>query len=452
MKTVRARVNITLLAVFLSAAGGTYLGWKSLNTYFTLNADLLNSYEIAQAATLAIDPAAKDEVERRLAVLPKNLQPEARNRGVHELASDYGKRDWSWLRKQTHMVLINEQNLQDYLKPRIEYQRRQFLYVVTLSLAIVFLLISTLSIYVRSRVVGPIRELNRRMEFFLNHRYTYEFKTPAADEIGDLQCTFNTVAQRMIENMQEFQSLDSAKSEFLSIASHELRTPMTSIKGSLALLSGGLFGQLQGQSLKLVQIAEAETDRLIRLINDLLDLAKIEARKLPLQQKWVPLESMMRKTAQGLVGLQQAANVDITMLPVPPVVAYIDPDRIHQVLTNLLSNALKFSPQGGRVRLSCTIDGKSNLTIEVCDEGRGIAPEDRERIFQKFRQATSPESPLVKGTGLGLTIAKALVEEHGGSIGVKSDPGQGSTFYFTLPKWQWLAQIQDEPIKPEVAA
>jgi len=110
----------------------------------------------------------------------------------------------------------------------------------------------------------------------------------------------------------------------------------------------------------------------------------------------------------------------------------------------LISNAVKFSPRGGRVEVHCSPDPQQHLLIEVRDQGRGIAPQDQELIFQKFRQATSPENPLVKGTGLGLAIAKALVEEHGGTIGVRSTIGQGSTFYFTLPKWRLILEQASE--------
>ncbi|MDE2021057.1 MAG: HAMP domain-containing histidine kinase, partial [Patescibacteria group bacterium] len=236
---------------------------------------------------------------------------------------------------------------------------------------------------------------------------------------------------------EELKTLDQAKSDFLSIASHELRTPLTSIKGSLSLLRSGIVGKLNDMAENLLQIAETETDRLIRLINDLLDLAKIEARKLPLSTGWHSLEAVVDQTIQSLQGLAQQAKVDLIHTQIPKIEVNMDKDRIHQVLTNLLSNAVKYSPKGAPVVVHCDLTAQNQLVIEVRDHGRGIDPHDQELIFQKFRQITNQKNPLVKGTGLGLAIAKAVVEEHGGEIGVKSQPGQGSTFYFTLPQWRF---------------
>jgi len=139
--------------------------------------------------------------------------------------------------------------------------------------------------------------------------------------------------------------------------------------------------------------------------------------------------------------------VHLTADAMPAIEAYIDADRVQQVLTNLLSNAIKFSPKGASVTVTCEINDRHELSIEVRDQGRGIAPEDQDAIFQKFRQATNTKNPLVKGTGLGLAIARALVEQHGGVIGVRSIPGEGSTFHFTLPEWRY-----GSPKKAEAAA
>ena len=282
-----------------------------------------------------------------------------------------------------------------------------------------------------------------RMFDFLNDRYTYEFQTPESNEIGGLQSTFNSLAQRVINNIEELKTLDSAKTEFLNIASHELRTPLTSIKGSLSLLKNGVGQNLNESSNKLLSIAENETDRLIRLITDLLDLAKIESKKLALSQKWVEIKSILDETIDSLGGLCETAKVEITIQEELPLEVFADKDRIHQVLTNLLSNAIKHSPKGSFVSINYFIDTYHQLVIEVTDQGSGIAQEDQKQIFEKFRQATNDKNPLVKGTGLGLAIASAIVEEHGGEIDVKSELEKGSTFYFTLPKWKYRNRHQD---------
>jgi signal transduction histidine kinase len=286
----------------------------------------------------------------------------------------------------------------------------------------------------QTRLLRPIHRLTSRMMDFLVDRYTFQFSEPDAHEVGDLQRTFHSLAQRVINTMDELKSLDQAKSEFLSIASHELRTPMTSIKGSLSLLASGVMGKIDINALRLVKIAEHETDRLIRLINDLLDLAKIEAGKLPLQSQWHSWDSFAEGTTQTLEGLAHNANVAIRVAPEPGLEVFMDSERIQQVLTNLISNAVKFSPQKETVLITTGRTQQGELIVRVTDKGPGISPEDQDAIFQKFRQASSAANPLVKGTGLGLAIAKAIVEEHGGSIGVQSVLGTGSTFHFTLPK------------------
>jgi signal transduction histidine kinase len=281
-----------------------------------------------------------------------------------------------------------------------------------------------------------MEDLAHRMLDFLNNKYSYQFTVPAPDEVGRLHATFNSMAQKVLQQIEDLKSLDKAKTEFLSIASHELRTPLTSIKGSLSLLNSGVAGGVSDTAKNLMTIALSETDRLIRIINELLDLAKIEARQFPLNCQWVWAHDLIEKTLAGLTGFCQEAQVSLEHNDCKNIDLWADQDRLHQVLTNLLSNAVKFSPNGSTVRVQFLIDENSHLRIEITDQGRGIAPEDQELIFEKFRQATSAQNPLVKGTGLGLTIAKALVEQHGGQIGVRSTPGQGATFYFTIPKWQ----------------
>ncbi len=289
-----------------------------------------------------------------------------------------------------------------------------------------------------SQVFNPLFNTTVKMMDFLNGKFTYDFGTPTSDEMGQLQNTFNSMAQEVLQNMEELKTLDEAKSDFLNIASHELRTPMTSIKGSLGLLTSGAMGNLPEDVMGLMKIAESETDRLIRLTNDILDMAKIEARKMPLKQNWISLENLIYKTAESLQGLLNTSNVKIKIRDFDSTTVYADEDRIQQVLTNLLSNAIKFSPPGKAVEIAVDLQIGKPLRINVRDKGKGLTPEQKSILFQKFRQATTPDNPLVKGTGLGLAIARALVEEHAGQIGVDSIPNAGSTFYFTLPQWKFM--------------
>lgn len=293
------------------------------------------------------------------------------------------------------------------------------------------------SIYLRRSIVVPLQKLSQRMMDFLVDRYTFKFSTPDNNEIGDLQRTFNSLAQRAINSMDELKALDRAKSEFVSIASHELRTPLTSIKGSLGLLSSGIVGELNDEAQGLIRIAENETDRLVRLINNLLDLAKMESGTFKLQKEWVSVQTLAEACADSLIGLAQTAGVQLQIRrPQEDMEALLDQDRIQQVVTNLMSNAIKYSPKGSAVTIAYSVTEDKFLEIDIIDCGPGIQQHDQQLIFEKFRQATQPESKLVKGTGLGLAITKALVEEHGGKVSVRSEYGKGSTFYFTLPEWR----------------
>ena len=164
------------------------------------------------------------------------------------------------------------------------------------------------------------------------------------------------------------------------------------------------------------------------------------------------LRPIVDKTIEALNGFSQKANVTIVAPDIPSVKIHADGDRIQQVLTNLLSNAIKYSPEGGQITLTVEAEEGHPLRISVTDQGKGIAPEDQELIFEQFRQATGPSNPLVKGTGLGLAIAKALVDEHCGTIGVYSVVNEGATFYFDLPDWEWAQEAAVEKTTDESVA
>lgn len=434
------RFRLNFIAMLSIAAMGYCLweGWHGMQEWERTQSSIRQIDELRSYVLEVTSRPYNEESSRTLARYRAKLQPEKREKLLSDVIEVYNQRlnEDRELRKRTKLFFDNEGTYVRSMLRRSKLQSqtwKDFIWLATiapaLGLAIILLM-------VRNRVFKSLGRLSRRMMDFLVDRYSFQFAQPEANEFGDLQRTFNSLAQRVINTMDELKRLDQAKSEFLSIASHELRTPMTSIKGSLSLLGTGMMGHVDPACMKLIKVAEIETDRLIRLINDLLDLAKIEAGKLPLSSDWVSWNEMLASTAASLEGLAVKANVRIEVADMPKYEVFMDRDRVQQVLTNLVSNAIKFSPQGSAVRI---VTGKAKggeLLINVCDSGPGISAEDQELIFQKFRQGASPENPLVKGTGLGLAIAKALVEEHGGLIGVESQLGQGSAFWFTLPKWR----------------
>jgi PAS domain S-box-containing protein len=227
--------------------------------------------------------------------------------------------------------------------------------------------------------------------------------------------------------------IDRMKTEFVSTVSHELRTPLTSIKGSLHLLLSDPALQLDATQRQLVDISVKNTDRLIRLITNILDISKIEAGHIQLDLSMHHVEEFISTAVDGIVAFAESRGIDIAV-DVPPDLpqARVDVDRMVQVVTNLLSNAIKFSPPGSTVTVSVSRKARQ-LELRVTDRGRGIAAEDMGKLFKKFQQLDGSNVRSVGGTGLGLAICRGIVEEHGGTIGVESQLGQGATFTVSLP-------------------
>jgi signal transduction histidine kinase len=228
--------------------------------------------------------------------------------------------------------------------------------------------------------------------------------------------------------------LDRLKSDFVSNVSHELRTPLTAIKGAVDLVLREMAGPLTEKQTHYLSRVRSNTQHLAGLINDLLDLSKIESGKIEVKSSRVSLGGLVHEVVETLRPV--AAEKDVTLEAViaePSILVWADRDKINQVLMNLIGNAIKFTPAQGRVTVSAARDGKENVQVSVSDTGAGIAAEEAEKIFDKFYQIKENGGPKPKGTGLGLAICKALVDLHGGRIWVKSEINRGSTFSFALP-------------------
>ena len=235
-----------------------------------------------------------------------------------------------------------------------------------------------------------------------------------------------SVAERTVERLEEVELL---KKGFLSTVSHELRTPLTSIRGSLGLLASGAAGPLPDRAVEVVALAERNAIRLMALIEDILDLERLETGKIELHITHVPIDSILRRAMESLAAFG-AQNVRVEAPTVSSAI-HGDADRIVQVLVNLLSNAVKFSPPGGVVTIAVTTDGQWT-EFRVTDHGRGVPAVHRRAIFERFRQVDPSDAREKGGAGLGLAICKSIVEQHGGSIGVESEEGIGSAFWFRL--------------------
>jgi signal transduction histidine kinase len=237
-------------------------------------------------------------------------------------------------------------------------------------------------------------------------------------------------------DISAFKEIDRVKDEFISSVSHELRTPLTSIRGSLDLMAGGVMCELPSDAMAVLKVGQKNCDRLVRIINDVLDTQKIEAGRMEFSFEVIDLEDVMADSVAAIQPYGDRLGVEFQIEnSAPGAQVRVDPDRLMQVMDNLLSNAAKFSPAGGTVKVKlASRDQFARVSVE--DRGPGIAPEFQGRVFGKFSQGGA-QSPRDKGgTGLGLNIARAIVERMQGSIGFRPNPRGGTVFYFELPVWR----------------
>jgi signal transduction histidine kinase len=283
--------------------------------------------------------------------------------------------------------------------------------------------------------VTVMRNLSKRLKHVLENtgrlvrREVLDLPIKGGDEIAYLDKVLFQTGNHLLE-------LEKFKQELISIVSHELRTPLMSISTSLQLFESDLvIGDLSEKGKDRLRIASEEANRLIRLINDLLDIEKMEAGKFVLDCSEVKAIELVQMSIASVA--QPAEAKQLALLPVLEDIElklHGDKDRICQVLINFLSNAIKFSQEKQTIQISVKKIGTNELKFCVIDQGRGIPEETRQRIFGRFVQVEREDSTVRGGTGLGLAISKAIVEQHGGTIGVDSELGAGSTFWFKLPQ------------------
>jgi PAS domain S-box-containing protein len=251
------------------------------------------------------------------------------------------------------------------------------------------------------------------------------FLTPIPDQgrFSGSVLSFRDISQRS--------ALDRLKDEFISTVSHELRTPLTSIRGALGLLSSGILGEMNEKASNLLRIASTNSDRLVRLINDILDLERIQSGKEPLAFRPVQLAEIVGQAIDGMQPVAEAAGVQLIHDTTQAEIA-ADPDRLLQVLTNLLSNAVKFSQPNSTISVILR-PGETGVTLSVIDHGRGIPADKLEAIFGRFQQVDASDSRQKGGSGLGLAICRTIVQQHSGRIWAERNPVRGSTFRVFLP-------------------
>lgn len=251
-----------------------------------------------------------------------------------------------------------------------------------------------------------------------------------------------------IQNIRDRLAVERMKDEFISIMSHELRTPLTSIRGALDLLASGVYDGRPEKANRMLTIAISNSDRLVRLVNDILDLERLGSGKVRLVKQQCQVADLMQQAVDSVQAIADQSGITLSLAPVAAILP-VAPDAIMQTLTNLLSNAIKFSPLGSTVwlqaelrraewepeRVSVLLASSPSpyILFSIKDQGRGIPADKLESIFEQFQQVDVSDSRKKGGTGLGLAICKRIVQQHGGTIWAESTFGQGSTFYFTLP-------------------
>jgi signal transduction histidine kinase len=335
--------------------------------------------------------------------------------------------------------------------------------VLTFTLIMLDFLITVIVILVlANKFTDPIISLSSVAKEISEGHWGKWIDISSQDEIGQLANTFNQMSkflldretqikkaheelkkrdEVLVKTNKELERLNKLKSDFLSTVSHELKTPLTAIKGYVSLIKNSKIGPINQQQLKCLTIADERVDHLNNLISDLLDLSKIEANQYLINLKVDDLDLLIKNTVSSLTPIFQNKDLHLEM-QIPPHLSsvYMDAPKINQVLTNLLSNAIKFTPSGGEIQIIVSQDVSQTghnsgrfVQVDISDTGIGIAPDQMEKIFEKFYQVDHSATREYDGTGLGLPIAKKIVELHNGKIWVRNKEPQGSIFSFTLP-------------------
>jgi two-component system sensor histidine kinase GlrK len=308
------------------------------------------------------------------------------------------------------------------LSGRISYRAIR---VTAIAAGLTIVLGIAISFFITRNIARPISFLGQKTKEIATGRFQKISNIASPPEIKQLTEDFNAMSERLEE-------LDTMKLDFISHVSHELRTPLTSIKAASSMVLEGAFRQSESRE-ELLTVIRDECDRLIGAVNRILDISRMEAKMMDYQFTESRLFPILQKAVLKLAPLAQRKRIDLELKPCPELpLVRIDPDRIAQVAENLLGNALKFTPDGGKVAVSVSLMEEGFVRVAISDTGCGVAKEHLERIFERFKRIDRGRETGM-GTGLGLAIVKYIIADHGGKIWVRSALGKGSTFSFAVP-------------------
>ena len=286
--------------------------------------------------------------------------------------------------------------------------------------------------FVSKSISKPLKLLYRATKKIEEGDYSFNLDIKTGDEIQILGEAFNKACKALSRLEQERDELDNAKTDFLSITSHELRSPMTPMKAQLQMLEQGYFGKINKKQKESLEIVTRNADRLDKIIVDFLEISRIEAARLKFNFKEISIEDLVKDTIKFMQGFANEKDIRIKheLKDLPKIEA--DPDRISQVLRNLINNAIKFSKENSNIIVTAQLKN-NHIEFSVKDTGCGLTYENQIRIFEPFYQVESAQRRKHGGTGLGLAICRGIVESQKGKIWVESQPGKGSKFIFTFP-------------------
>jgi len=359
------------------------------------------------AATLAARPDSADTLSSRLFVPALNKADSVVREAEHHLSD------------RTHESVLQQQN---------EIQKTEGAAIGALALA---LIVATVIAFLLTRSISkPILDLRTGMAAVADGDFEYQLSVPA-----DRKDEFGTLSRSYREMTRQLSELDKLKAEFVSVASHELKTPINVMIGYLQLLDEGVYGELTPKQKDVHRTLVVQSNTLLRLVKQLLDVSRFEAGGGRLEPRAIAVDRLLEEleSAFHVLAVQREIHFRVERRPDVEDDVYWDLDRINEVLGNLLSNAFKFTPKGGEVDLVVSAADDGGVQMQVHDTGAGIPPEQLPRIFDKFYQADNQKSARSAGTGLGLAIAKQIVDAHGGTIRCDSKLGAGTTFTIKLP-------------------
>lgn len=337
------------------------------------------------------------------------------------------------LNSQRNTLLSATTDFVDQWNGMIDSQLHEKVLIVQLFVIadIVVFIVVVLSI---RKSLSPLSTMIKAISRVKEGIYGDKIDYAAKDEIGELAQTFNAMSSTIREKEEEAKKIEIAKDEFLAMVTHELKTPLVPIQGYSDILLGEHLGPLNSTQKERLQIISSSASTLLQLISDLLDAQKLELGQLRIKKEKNNLKDTVEKTILGMMPTAISDNISLTYGPKKDIYAFYDDDRVKQVLTNLIKNSLKAtSPKTGKVEVSLE-ERQNEIVVSVKDNGRGIPPAAKDKIFKKFYQVDTTSTREKGGSGLGLSICKGIVEAHGGTIWMQSNVPQGTIFSFTIPK------------------